>query len=103
MSEKRYHLFRDFGIYKVTLKRNFYDNDRGPEYDDVEELLRRRTQFYTLPEIDRLSGFFLTAHDECVLENPDDYSGLEVYKATRKNETASGAFKRLVELGQWKL
>src|SRR5690606_9561065 len=83
-NETLHHLLDDFGMYKSTVRRNFDDNDRGPEYDHVRELLDRRTQRYTLAELKEISGFFCTAHDECVIENPDDYTPLQVYAAKNK-------------------
>jgi hypothetical protein len=93
-----YHLLRDLGIYKATVVRNFRDNDRGPEFDGVRELLARRTQQYTVDELLALSGFFWTAHDECVVDHCEEFSGVEVYTATRKIEAGEAAIARLRKL-----
>lgn len=97
---KRWHLLRDVGMYKATVKRNFYDNDRGPELDHVAELLKRRTQFYTVAELTALSGFFVTAHDECVWDNPDEFEPLQRYVSIQKCRAAEAALARLAKLQQ---
>ena len=79
----RYHLLHDFGIRKEAIKRHFDENDRGPELDHVRDLLKRKGNFYTLEEMLDLSGFFCSAHHECVADNPEDYSPLEVASANR--------------------
>jgi hypothetical protein len=91
----RFHLLRDVGMYKATVKRSFESNDRGPEFDGVAELLRRKTQSYTLAELRDLAGFFWTAHDECVDENPEEYSPVEVYTSRRKMATGWEAVARI--------
>jgi len=98
MAAKTFHLLGDLGLRKTTVKRNFEDNDRGPELDNVRELLARRTQHYTLEEIRVLSGFFCSAHDECVEENPDDFTPLEIWTAKRKIQRAEKACKALEAL-----
>jgi hypothetical protein len=95
---RKYHLFRNFGVYKSTIRRNFEDNDRGPEYDPVKELLAKRTQSYTLPEIRLLFGFLWTAHDECVLANSDDYGSLQVWNARQKVQFGEETVRKLESL-----
>jgi hypothetical protein len=97
---RTFHLQYDVGIYKATLKRNFYDNDRGPELDPVKVLIERPGQYYTLAELDLLKGFFCTAHDECVAENPEDYTALEVSVVRRKLATVDAALARLAALAE---
>ncbi len=100
MSDKKYHLLHDVGVYKATVVRNFKDNDRGREYNDVRELLAKRTQRYTADELRELSGFFWTAHDECVVAcgSDDGFSAVEVYTSARKIENGEAACKRIEEL-----
>lgn len=92
------HLLDDLGVYKATLKRNFADNDRGAEFDRDRELLARRTQRYTLEEAEVLLGWCSTAHDDCVDENPEDYSPIEVYTARQKLLRRDEAVARLEAL-----
>lgn len=94
-TERRYHLWQDFGVRKSAIKRNFYDNDRDSEFAEVESLLKLRTQSYTLPEIRKLFAFLWTAHDDCVLENTDEFSPLQVFAAKRKVEVGIAAVKKL--------
>lgn len=89
---KTYHLLHDIGLHKRSVKASFQNNDRsGPEAEVVRELLARRTQRYTLAELQALSGWFWTAHDECVDENPEDYSHVEVHTSRRKMSDGEGA------------
>jgi hypothetical protein len=98
-SSKRWHLLHDVGMYKATVKRNFFDNDRGKEFDHVAALLREKRQRYTLAELRELAGFFHTAHDDCVVDNPDEYTALQVYISTRKVQASEDAQARLAKLG----
>ena len=99
MNETRhYHLLRDFGVRKSTLVRNFMDNDRGDDCDPVMRLLVERRQTYTLAEIEKLFGFLMTAHHECILENPDDYTPLEVHTAKQVEARYDAAMTTLARL-----
>lgn len=50
--------------------------------DRTESLVKRRGNFYTLSELEDLVCLFdITSHQECILENPDDFSGLELHQA----------------------
>lgn len=93
--ETRYHLLRDFFVYKQTLKRNFYDNDRPADLNDVRDLLDRRTQWYTLAELERLFGFLWTASDDCVIENAHEYNPLQVHIARHKIEFGQSVIEKL--------
>ena len=95
---KMYHLTKDFGLYKKTIQANFDDNDRGPEHDDVRKLLARRGNFYTANELHTLSMFFLTSHDECVLDFPEEYSPLEVAAKKRKVAKVEWAINHLEKI-----
>jgi hypothetical protein len=98
MTMTTYHLLNDIGMYKATVVRNFRDNDRGPEYDHVRDLLAKRTQRYTIAELRELSGFFWTSHDECVCENDYDYSAVECYTASVKIKNGEAAVERIERL-----
>lgn len=60
---RRYHLFRDFRVYKTTLRKNFRSYARGPDDDGVRQLLERSTQSYTLEELRQLFQFLLAPAD----------------------------------------
>lgn len=104
---KKYHLFNDFGVYKQTLKNNFYDNDREADVEDVRLLLDRRTQSYTLAEIRRLFLFLWTAHDDCVVANREDYNPLQYHASKEKIRYGERVLKRLEKLerdeNDWRL
>jgi hypothetical protein len=80
----KWHLTNDWGINKDVLKRNFEDNDRGPEFELDGQLIFQRGQNYTLPEICVMLGWLTTSHDDCVLDCPEEYSALEVYQVKQK-------------------
>lgn len=97
--EPTFHLLKDFGVYKATLAKNFADNDRGPEHDEFRRLIARRTQRYTISELDVLFGFLWTSSDECTASNGfDDYSSLEVWTAAEKIKRGEAVLDRLEAL-----
>ncbi len=95
---KTYHLLKDLGIYKRTVQSVFDSNDRGTEHNTVRDLLARKTQQYTLDELSLLAMFFHSSHDDCVEENPEEYTPLEVYVARKKVANSIAAQKILQEL-----
>lgn len=95
---KTYHLLNDFGVYKQTLKANFNDNDRGKEHDEFVTLIAKRTQSYTIPELELLFSWLWTSHDDCVDQNSDDYSALEVYQSQQKIKRGQEALDRLHDI-----
>lgn len=98
MNTNKHHLFKDFGVYKATLKKNFKDNDRPAELNHVAELLARRTQWYTTTELRQLFGFLWTAHDECVDSNPEEYHHLQVRASREKIRFGEEAVAKLDRL-----
>ena len=95
---RTYHLLRDFGVYKATLKRAWENSDTTePGIDADGALFRRKSQCYTLPEIERLFFYLLTAHDACVLEETGVFSAVEVYGARQKERAYDRAMKKLAE------
>lgn len=90
--EKMVHLLDDLGIHKQSIKRNLKDlnnwiskeefTERG--LDLPFEWINRRTQVYPVSEAEILIAYYLTSHDECVLDNPDDFSPIQVYTAQSK-------------------
>ena len=97
-ARRTYHLLRDFGVYKATLKRAWENSDTSePAIDADGPLFRCKTQEYTLPEIERMFMYLLTAHDACVIDNADEYSAVEVYGARQKERAYERAMKKLAE------
>ncbi len=98
LNEKRYHLLRDLGVYKASIRNNYESGDLQYEYPQVRQLLDRRTQSYTLTELDELSCWLWTSHDDCVLENSDDYLPIQYYTAKAKVDFGQSVIRKLAEL-----
>ena len=102
---KTVHLTNDLKIQKSTLKRIINDSCEGlPTIDIVErklnkamDLLNRRGLVYTLQEAEFLIDYYLTSHDECIINNEDDYNGLEVHRAKSK-EKKYKEMRKIIEI-----
>jgi len=103
---KMVHLSNDLGINKQLIKRNLKDlNDwmSPSEFTEREldlpfEWINRRTQVYSVEEASILIENYLTSHDECVMENPEDFSSIEVYTATAKDNRLNKAIEILSKI-----
>lgn len=104
-----YHLKNDLGLHKQVLKSIFKDNysticedekaERG--LDIVEALLNRRGQGYTADEVlELINTTYYTAHDECVLENEEDYSNIEVHTSSKKGAKVTEIERLIFNNGQ---
>lgn len=95
------HLLNDLGIYKGSLKRTFelhYGERTGEvEIDAARALLAERRQVYTLDECLELSCFLTSAHDQCVMDHPEDYSPVELWRA-EQNERNSNAVDQFLNI-----
>ena len=89
------HLYNDLKISKATVLRivkesidNFNSVDElmldNPEIFVVKELLERRGQSYTIQEALMILPYYITSHDECVYDNEEDFSSIEVYTVSQK-------------------
>ena len=96
--EKTYHLLNDLGVYKSLLKKNFHDNDRGPEDDATLALLEKRTQTYTVAELDLLLAWLWTSADDCIDGNPDEENPLQVYTSRQKIKNGKRVLKNFAKL-----
>ena len=100
-----YHLSVDLGLNKQALKRSFEENYGEYSSDEIKErgldlvkfLLNKPTQRYTANEVQLLVEAYWTAHDECVLDNEDDYSNIEVYHAQKKEALVDKVMKIISE------
>ena len=102
--EKLFHLKDDLGINKSAVRKS-YENDgehlpanehteRG--FDEVRDLLNKRTQNYTKEESICLVECYMSSHDLCVIDNHYDFPPIEVYQAEQKwkrYESAMGKLK----------
>tara|TARA_Y100000310_G_C20309325_1_gene635497 strand:+ start:341 stop:676 length:336 start_codon:yes stop_codon:yes gene_type:complete len=100
--EHKYHLRNDFGINKHGLKKQckelevFYIK---PEGKKLEELLKRRTQYYTLEEVKEITDWMITDHHDTVdWFGTDDYSGVEVYQTRKYMDKVDRIYKKIEKL-----
>ena len=85
-------LKKDLNITKSVIRKQidrFADeagtqDDRWESAMDAMTLLHERGDVYTLDEAELLVNWFVSAHDECVYENEEDYSAVEVHVANLK-------------------
>jgi len=89
----------DFSINLKDLKFNKQATERSYAEDGVHdtqesqdergwtatmELVNRRTNVYTAEEAKDIIGSSWTSHNQCVVDNPSDFSNVEVYQAEKK-------------------
>ena len=97
-------LTNDLKIQKSTIKRIINESCEGLHSDDIVDrgfdkamdLLNRRGLVYSLDEASFLINYYLTSHDECVMENEDEYIALEVYRAKSK-ENKFKEMKKIIQ------
>ena len=85
-------LYKDLGIARPTIIKiidRFVDevgneDERMEDVMDSLSLLNQRADKYTPEEARKLISWYITIHDECVSDNSDDFSGVEVYNAKQK-------------------
>jgi hypothetical protein len=104
--ENLIHLKNDLGINKVAIWKSYEvdgshlrdveHTERG--FDEVRDLLNRRTQRYTVEECRELIGCYLSSHDYCVIDNSDDFTPLEVYHANEKYKRYEMVLDKLKKL-----
>jgi len=86
------HIYNDLGIYKNAIKKEINEyldmldieeaNERG--LTEASELINKRTQMYTPQEAECLIAWYVSSHDECVVDNPEDFHPLQIHTATEK-------------------
>ena|SRR3990167_11108901 len=98
------HLLNDLGIYKASLKRKLL-RDFGDRFRDGDShalqayaLLERNGQSYTPDECLILSCYLSSSHDGCVIDNPDEYSHVEVWQSERNERRVEEVTNRIAEL-----
>jgi len=97
------HIYNDLGIYKNAIKKEiteYLDMIGGQEADErgltqAAELINKRTQVYTPEEAECLIAWYISSHDECVVDNPEDFHPLQVYTATEKIARYDSAYKKI--------
>lgn len=97
------HIYNDLGIYKNAIKQQIKDyldmlsideaNERG--LTEAAELINKRTQMYTLEEASRLISWYISSHDECVVDNPEDFHPLQIHTATAKLARYDKAYNKI--------
>lgn len=104
-----YHLKNDLGLHKQVLKNIFKEQygdiceaekaERG--LNIVEALLHRRGQEYRAIEVLKIiNTAYFTSHDECVLENEEDYTNVEVATSKKKEAKLMKIEKLIYDNGQ---
>lgn len=104
-----YHLKNDLGLHKQVLKNIFKEQygeiceaekaERG--LNIVEALLDRRGQEYRAIEVLKIiNTAYFTSHDECVLENEEDYTNVEVATSKKKEAKLMKIEKLIYDNGQ---
>jgi hypothetical protein len=73
-----------FGMTKRNLINGYCDNDRDERYAVDINLLKQRRTSYSIPELCVIQTWATTSHDDCVVENPEDYTPLQVHTAQGK-------------------
>ena len=87
-------LKKDLNIYKSSIRHAIdrfveevgTEDERMEEVMDALTLLHKRGDKYTISEAELLIEWYINSHDECVWDNPDDFSALQVYAANKKIE-----------------
>ena len=97
------HIYNDLGIYKNAIKQQIKDyldmlsieeaDERG--LTQAAELINKRTQMYTPEEAGHLISWYVSSHDDCVVENPEDFHPLQVYTATEKFARYDRAYNKI--------
>jgi len=100
---KLIHLKNDLGVNKSLIWSSYVNDgehlppdehtERG--FDNLKELLEKKTQRYTKEECYGLVNSILSSSDWCVIDNHPDFTGLEVHRAYKKLETQNEALEIL--------
>jgi hypothetical protein len=97
------HIYNDLGIYKNAIKKEineYLDMIGGEEADErglteAAELINKRTQLYTPQEAECLIAWYVSSHDECVVDNPEDFHPLQIHTATEKIARYDRAYNKI--------
>ena len=90
---RKFHILKDLGFSKNSIKKKIAEHmdymGNSPEADErgltkANSLISSRTQMYTEDEFECMVAWYFTSHDECVLDNQEDYSPVEVYQSKQK-------------------
>ena len=87
-------LKKDLNINKSAIRNNIdkfveeygIEDERMELAMDAMTLLHQRGDSYTSDDALMLISWYITSHDECVWDNEDDFSPLQVYSANKKIE-----------------
>jgi len=89
---KKFHILNDLGISKISVKKKIKEElsemsideaiERG--LDRANELIDIHTWLYTADECECLIAWYFTSHDECVVDNEEEYNALQVYQSKEK-------------------
>jgi hypothetical protein len=92
-------LKKDLNINKSAIRNNIdrfveecgLEDERMELAMDTLTLLHQRGDSYTPNEVMMIISWYVTSHDECVWDNPDDFHPLQVYAVNKKVEKYEAA------------
>ena len=78
------------------------NDERMEQVMDALTLLNQHEDKYTATEAETLLSWYITSHDECVDENQEGFTGLEVYRVKKKIERYDKAMDTIECIrGEW--
>ena len=97
------HSLKELGLTRSRLRTSYqrkYGEGNGDRewHQRVQALLSRKEDSYTFDEMEDLVAVFTCTHDTCVIENPGEYSALQLYSAHKAEETYDRYRNAIVEL-----
>ena len=98
MEENKKYSLSDFGMRKSSMKRFIEGTDAELNAPEAYKLLYTRTTKYTLEELLKLTDFMSSSSHDCAVDNPDDFSPLEVYVASEVLANHEWAVKKINKL-----
>jgi hypothetical protein len=98
---KKFHILNDLGINKNSINKKIKEELNEMSIDEAiergltkaNELISIRTQMYSSDECECLMAWYFTSHDECVIDNQEEYNALEVYQSKQKMHRYERALK----------
>lgn len=103
---KKLHILDDLGISKISIKKKIKEELKQMSMDEAiesglsiaNELIDKHTWLYSIDECECLIAWYITSHDECVIDNQDEYNALQVYQSKEKMYRYESAIKKIKSL-----
>jgi hypothetical protein len=90
-----YHIEDVLEISKASLRRKIERDFDRPDAMVAATLLRRRGKMYLLNEIEYITGYMISGHDDCVESHPEDYTPVEVHQVKLNQERYARVLAKL--------